>query len=320
MTGKGENTVQEGIRNFLTQMTIGPVQSYKNLSVFPLTSHHTIEVDYITLDEALDHGVIEVAEVSESGSVPELKVMNNSPWMVLILDGEELIGAKQNRIVNTSILVHAGSTTVIPVSCVEQGRWHYKSARFKSHKRMMSPRLRAMKSKDIHESVRCMGTYCSDQRAIWDEISAMSVRLDTVSPTMAMADMYDTKDTSIQDYVKHFKQIDNQVGAVFAINGTVVGMDCFGKPATFGTAFNKLTRSYALDAIDRLRKHKGEMAGANVAKSFLEAFANTDAQCRPSIAAGTDVRIQSESLTGFALAFDNNVLHLAVFAMTGADQ
>jgi len=100
----------------------------------------------MTLDEALVGGLIEVTEVSQGGAVPELKVVNTSPRMVLILDGEELVGAKQNRIVNTTILVQAQSTTVIPVSCVEQGRWHYRSPRFSSEERIMSPALRGPSS------------------------------------------------------------------------------------------------------------------------------------------------------------------------------
>ena len=40
---------------------------------------------------------------------------------VLLYDGEELVGAKQNRILNVSVLVEAKSTLRIPVSRVEQG-------------------------------------------------------------------------------------------------------------------------------------------------------------------------------------------------------
>lgn len=92
------------------------------MALYPLLSTHALDLEYLLLDEALADGSIEVEEVDNSGSVPELKVINNSPQMVLILDGEELVGAKQNRIINTTILIQGKSTTVIPVSCVEQGR------------------------------------------------------------------------------------------------------------------------------------------------------------------------------------------------------
>ena len=47
---------------------------------------------------------------------------------VLFLEGEELVGAKQNRILNTSVLIAAHTKSKIPVSCVEAGRWGYKTA------------------------------------------------------------------------------------------------------------------------------------------------------------------------------------------------
>ena len=74
----------------------------------------------------------------------------------------KLVGAKQNRIVNTTILIQPKSTTVIPVSCVEQGRWSYDSPHFFSQKRMMSPGLRAMKARQVHESVRTSGNWRSE--------------------------------------------------------------------------------------------------------------------------------------------------------------
>jgi len=55
------------------------------------------------------------------GSVPDLLVDNRGDVRVLFLEGEELIGAKQNRILNTSVLVPAHSKIKIPVSCVEPG-------------------------------------------------------------------------------------------------------------------------------------------------------------------------------------------------------
>ena len=75
--------------------------------------------------EALDAGLARVEEVSEGGSVPELRFTNSAAMPILIVDGEELVGAKQNRVANLTILAPAKTTIRIPVSCVEAGRWRY---------------------------------------------------------------------------------------------------------------------------------------------------------------------------------------------------
>ena len=62
---------------------------------------------------------------TEDGEVPNLSVTNSSDRPILIPEGEILVGAKQNRVVNVTVLVAARSTFKVPVSCVEQGRWRY---------------------------------------------------------------------------------------------------------------------------------------------------------------------------------------------------
>ena len=71
---------------------------------------------YLTLVEALALDGFKVTEISEGGSVPSLRVVNETPHHVLLFDGEELKGAKQNRILNTSILIAAGTALDVPVS------------------------------------------------------------------------------------------------------------------------------------------------------------------------------------------------------------
>jgi hypothetical protein len=61
----------------------------------------------------------ENTEVSAGGHVPELKVVNKGETPVLLLDGEELAGARPNRALNTTILVRGHSETIIPVTCTE---------------------------------------------------------------------------------------------------------------------------------------------------------------------------------------------------------
>jgi hypothetical protein len=305
--------MEKVIKHYLEEAKVGRKQSYRNLSIFPLLSPYETSLDFITLDEALTGAFIEISEVDESGSVPELKVINKSEKMILILDGEELVGSKQNRIVNTTILIQAKSTTVIPVSCVEQGRWSYDTPRFYSQKRMMSAGMRAMKSRQVHDSVRYLGRYQADQGAIWDEISAKAERMAAESPSMAMSGIFEKERDSIGDYVKHFRLTDMQVGAVFAIHGNVVGMDCFGKHETFTGVFEKLVQSYALDAIDWFdEKNESKAMKADVTK-FLKATQNGAVESRPSVGLGSDIRLESEDLTGFALALDDQILHLSVF-------
>jgi len=149
--------MQQVIKEYLEQAKVGRKQVYKNMAVYPLLSDYSLSLEYILLDEALGSGVIEVTEVDNHGAVPNLKVHNKSQRMVLILDGEELVGAKQNRIVNTTILIAAGATVVIPVSCVEQGRWSYNTPWFHSEERIMPSRMRAMKSEQVQRSVRAHG-------------------------------------------------------------------------------------------------------------------------------------------------------------------
>jgi hypothetical protein len=302
------------IQIYLEQVRIGRRQSYRNLSVYPLLSGYAADLDYMTLDEALALELIEIREKDEAGSVPELRVVNTSPTMVLILDGEELVGAKQNRIVNTTILLEGKSTTVIPVSCVEQGRWAYDSRKFSSRKRFMSAQLRAAKAEQVHRSVRTSESFRSDQGAIWDEISRKAARMEAASPTMAMADIYEQKRSSLSGYTKHFRAAEMQVGALFLINDRVVGLDSFGRPDTFAKVFKKLVESYALDAIDWFGEESPARARKSQASEFLKVARTASIESRASVGLGTDIRLEADKVAGFALAFDGQILHLSIFA------
>ena len=310
--------MQNIINEYIGGLKLGRKQCYKNLTVFALLSDYNADSDYLTLDEALSGNLIDVVEKDEGGSVPELKVVNRSERLVLILDGEELVGAKQNRIVNTTILIAGKTTTVIPVSCVEQGRWSYKSDKLYSEKRMMASKLRARKADQVQSSLKRSGKFISNQSAIWDDVSEMAMNLDAESPSMAMSAIYRKKAPSIEKYVKHFGLTDSQVGAVFMINGKVAGMDCFGKPETFTKVFEKLVESYALDAIDSLGKNndKTKKGTKGSAGKFIEASSECRAEIHQSVGLGTDCRLDSDKSTGFALAHDKQVLHMSLFART----
>jgi hypothetical protein len=97
------------IQQALAGLKLGAPQAFRNLAVFPLAAPGDAPAGYLLLDEALERRLARVTEVSREGSVPELAFENDSAEKILLVDGDSKI--------------------VIPVSCVEQGRWSWRSRR-----------------------------------------------------------------------------------------------------------------------------------------------------------------------------------------------
>ena len=106
--------------------------------------------------------------------MPELAFENASAGKILLVDGDELVGARQNRVVNISILVGGGQRDVIPVSCVEHGRWSYAQSApgrdFRSGNRTLFAKARAGKMGQVSSSMSERGTRASDQHAVWAHV------------------------------------------------------------------------------------------------------------------------------------------------------
>ena len=158
------------ISGYLSTLELGEIQIYKNMAIIPLFSSDDGGPGYLPMKEALEKRLLVVTEVSQSGSVPELKVVNKGDIPVLLLDGEELAGAKQNRVLNTTILVVEDSETIIPVSCTEQGRWSYASAEFCESGNIMNRKVRARKVSSVKRSLEVSNCYLADQGAVWEGI------------------------------------------------------------------------------------------------------------------------------------------------------
>ena len=105
-------------------------------------------------------GSARVTEVHEAGRVPELKFDNDGERPVLLLDGEELAGAKQNRVLNLTILAPPKRSIVIPVSCVEAGRWEgaASQALFRSSPQLMFHSARRAKTLSVSRAMATAGS------------------------------------------------------------------------------------------------------------------------------------------------------------------
>jgi hypothetical protein len=143
----------ETVTSYLESTKLARKQVHRNLTLFPLLSPTGPEPVYLTLEQSLAADSIQITEKDAEGSVPELLLRNSGKEPVLVIEGEELVGAKQNRIVNATFLVAADSDVVIPVSCVEQGRWRHVSRRFDSGKKMMHASLRREHQQEVRFSL-----------------------------------------------------------------------------------------------------------------------------------------------------------------------
>ena len=175
---------------FETTIQLGEPVEHRGIVVAPLFPRRTPVAEYATLEDALPLG-LRIDEVSEAGVVPELAVTNPPDANVLLYDGEELLGAKQNRILNITVLVAAQSTTPIPVSCVEEGRWSRRSASFASAPHAAYPELRRRKAHRLAAEPLARGVAQSE---VWDEVRAKSARIGVHSPTGAQADVFRSRE------------------------------------------------------------------------------------------------------------------------------
>ncbi len=303
----------------LNSFEIGEPVKTANLEMIPLFNTLKSKTKYITLKEGLEKETLEIVEKNNSGTVAELRVINKGNKRVLLLDGEELAGAKQNRILNTTILLKKYSDTLIPVSCTEAGRWHYKTRKFYDSDVMAIPELREKKTASVSFSLSSNDDFHSNQREIWNEVNYM---LDDYavgsSPTQAMKDAYREKEKDVENYLKEINSQKNQQGFIIVINNKIVGMDYLSSSAAFKKLFAKLLKSYAMQAIKKVEKTKP------IPKQQINSFINNIKQVEiskfKSPGHGYDLRISGNNINGNALQYRKEIIHLAVFIATKKDK
>lgn len=303
----------EQVIDFLDNCRLGKKQVAGRLTVFPLLGVRTDDPFYLTLEEAFSGRVLEVTEKGHEGHVPVVIVINTGDVPVLIVDGEELEGAKQNRTVNATFLIAAKSTVPVPVSCVEQGRWRYKSRSFQYSGRMVHASLRREKQRHVSANLSHGDGFKSNQGEVWARIAQASSALSVNSETMAMADVFEAYSENLSDSARAFTLVDGQVGALFAIDGRIVGMEAFGAAGTFARFFDQTVRSYALDALGRGADEKPRSPSPADAKRFLASLGKGKGESHASISRGTTVTLASRTVTGAALVEGDHMLHLSAF-------
>ncbi|MGE3806983.1 MAG: DUF6569 family protein [Gemmataceae bacterium] len=298
------------LTSYRSRVRVGDPINYRNLAVFPLYAEELQAADYRLSDEALADQQVLVREVGQEGSVPDLVVENRTNVPVLFLEGEELVGAKQNRVLNASVLVPALSELKVPVSCVEQGRWRYSKESFDSSQSMCSSQLRHKLKASVSASLKMRRGHRADQHAVWQEVARQQHALGAASQTLAMSDTFIFNKSQIDEYQDKLNYPEGAVGLAVALGARVLSFDLFDQPATCRKVWGRLLSGYVLDALE------DNVSGAGASRAAVEIYLNgaldADWQASPSVGVGQELRTEIGSRHGSALCWQGRAIHISV--------
>jgi hypothetical protein len=290
------------------EIRVGEPLSHASLTVFPLFADSSDATEYLLSDEAIGTEALTVEEVNESGSVPNLLVDNQTDSLVLFLEGEELRGAKQNRVLNTSVLIAPKSRTTIPVSCVEQGRWQYRSRQFRSGASHSSSKLRHILKKSVTRSMSEGRGHSSDQGEVWQEVERQMSSLKAESTTLAMSDTYDTHKERFTDFRTHLPYTPGAVGLVVAIGNRIVSVDLFDRPTTCEKVWDRLLTGVVIDALEETGS--ATAPSADTVKEMINQLNSAPWKPGETVGAGEEFRAETgNERHASALTFQGAVVH-----------
>src|SRR3954471_24581853 len=297
----------------LPTLRVGSPVSHDGLTVFPLFAELGKAVDYCLAEEALAGGTAVIEEVSETGSVPELLVDNRGMNRILLLEGEELRGAKQNRILNTTLLVAAGTKLRIPVSCVEEGRWRYSAKHFQAGGGLVTAKLRRAVKESVGTSLKASRGHRADQSQVWGAVSELHESLAVQSQTVAMSDAFDAYEERITEYRNRLNYVDGAVGLAVAIGGRVISVDFFDKPSTCQNVWPRLLSGVVFDAMES--KEVDQVPSSGDVEQLLSSATELDWHSVEPVGEGSEFRAESpRGDHASALFCDDVIVHGSIVA------
>ena len=284
-----------------------------HVSVYPLVarpdsgrSHPDLFTDpgYLTLDEAMRRNLLRVSE-KPTAIVPGLEVENTGDRPVLILSGEILVGGKQNRILQSDVLLpaHSGRRDV-SAFCVEHGRWTHGEKEFRA--------AGAMAPAPVRKSAA--GKSSEAQSDVWRSIATLGRDAADESPTQSLHDLLEDPKAAAESIGRANRLRDalpdGTVGMIAVANGSIYSFDLFSSTGLFDKYVDKLARA----AVTGAPEHSVEkwIPNPEVA-AFLRSARDTDASYSGSAGLGTRVDLEGSGIYGEALVVDRRIVHTALF-------
>jgi hypothetical protein len=247
--------------------------------------------------------------------VTTLQVTNPNGHAVLIPEGQVLDGGHQTRTVNVSILVPAGATIDIPVSCVEAGRWGGGNS-FTNSDRFANRRVRRAKMEGVRENLRHSDSKRSDQGTVWSAVDYELNRKGIHSPSANFRDIEDfaqrdnASAQAIEDLVRR-GPLAGQQGVVVAHGQRVVNAELFATHEALCANWEALMRGIVLDAPGKSTSRPSATSALN----FLGRLSTAEIISKPGVGLGVEEHVRSSRLIGHSLSFEGALVHASAFAL-----
>ena len=305
-------TALAAINARLAGLASGPPRSVGPLTVMPLIGPDIGSAPVLGTD-ALKSGDVVVEEVDVGGIVAELRARNSGKNAALFLLGDELLGGKQHRVVNTHVLIRGGHEVLIPVSCIEAGRWggvdRSRRGAFLCRREALSVHgdLRGHLARQTHSSLRERGRARSDQGEVWREVDRYSSKRGVRSRTSALSDALADIDSNEGDVTCE----SGQVGFVAWAGDRLVSLELFGSSETLRGSLQRLVRS-AASSSGRFRDREGGSERATGA--LLARLQEIDWRPFDGVSDGVELRGTLDEAEVVSLVAEDALVALSVLA------
>lgn len=298
-------------------------QSSEGLGIVQFRTPEINTFEYISLSNALKNKLLEVTEINDFGSVNDLSVTNNSENFVFMSDGDILIGAKQNRVLNTSVLLAPKSKITIPVSCVERGRWRFKQKKFAGSDNYAPSSMRASKAADVKKNLKTQKVFYAKQSKVWNDVSKYEDNYGSKSETSDLSYVFDSQKSRLDELMRSIKPENDSNGIAMFIGGSLLSIEVFNRSYIFAEYFPKIIRGTLFEVLSIKNIEKrliGEAEALYKAQDFFDKIDELTFEEHRSVGAGFDRRFDTKDMTGFELRYDHKHIHFVALNLKESNQ
>ena len=231
-------------------LTLGDKQRYDNLTVVPLSAPNAghESLCYNTIGTSPGNS-IDFVEVDDRGHIGKIVVRNRGGLPLVILEGDQFCGAKQDRIATKSLIIERGAEQRIPVCCVEKGRWAYKpkgpqglhASEFSGSVRVRSSlRTRTCENTNLQTVT---------QSAVWNAVEHEQQSLKISSQTYAMSDTFSAYHNQILVFRKKLVLPESSTGYACAVGQNVIAIEIFLTAELCRVAWQRQIGGFVVDSL-----------------------------------------------------------------------